>query len=293
MLSVVVPTRNKASRLQLSLRALQQAAGSADVERVIVVDDASDDGTRAVLDEARARFGDLLLPVRLDAPAGRSTARNVGAGKAGGDRVLFLDDDMLVGAELLRRHAELADDQTRRVLARGRILHFPWLRHLDRLDHPCRELPPLLADRVRRLIASLDQPDQLHVLARRTKFEGDLHRLLRSRAAERTGRWPASTGGNLSISRSFFQELGGFDAELGIRWGVEDLELGLRAEQRGAVIEQLEDVVAFHLDHPTRDRDRDHSTNLAYFGRKHGALLGDRLADYFAGSRPLEEVVTC
>jgi len=232
-----------------------------------------------------------LLALRLEAPSGRSTTRNVGADEAQGDRLLFLDDDMLVDAELLKRHAEVAEEESRRVIARGRILHLPWLRHLERLDHPCHELPPVLAGRVRRLIASVHRPDELHALARRSRFEGDIHRLLQSRKGERSGRWPAATGGNLSIARSFFQELGGFDSELGVRWGVEDLELGLRAELKGAVIEQLDDVVAFHLDHPTQDRDRDHSTNLAYFSRKHGEVLGARLSEYFAGSRPIEEVV--
>jgi GT2 family glycosyltransferase len=141
---------------------------------------------------------------------------------------------------------------------------------------------------VQQVVGRPDPLCRLRSQVRRSAFERDLHRLLGSRSD--SGRWPAATGGNLSIDRDFFQELGGFDRRMGLRWGVEDLELGLRAERQGAYIAHLKDVAVYHLDHPVENREADHAMNLSYFTTKHGEL-GDRLTAYFAGECRIEDVV--
>jgi GT2 family glycosyltransferase len=82
--SIVVPTRNRADRLRALLESL---AGQKAAWEVIVVDDASDDQTPAVLREADCRA------VRLERPGGPAAARNIGWRAAGGSLVAFIDDD--------------------------------------------------------------------------------------------------------------------------------------------------------------------------------------------------------
>ena len=106
-LSVVVPCRNAATHLPGLLGALATDPPGVPWE-VVVVDNGSTDGTRAVA-ERRAD----TLPVRVvDAPDhhGGGFARNVGAATALGEHVLFLDSDDLTSPGYLRAmHAGLAN----------------------------------------------------------------------------------------------------------------------------------------------------------------------------------------
>ena len=103
--SVVVPTRNRSALLTMSLRsALRQQ--HVDFE-VIVVDDASTDGTQAVL----AAIGDPRIRViRHDSPQGVSIARNHGTAAARAEWVAFLDDDDLWAPDKLALQLQAARD---------------------------------------------------------------------------------------------------------------------------------------------------------------------------------------
>jgi glycosyltransferase involved in cell wall biosynthesis len=101
--SVVVATHNRASQLAELLDGLRsQTLGSESFE-VIVVDDASTDGTREVLAEERAR-GDLRLEViDRQRPGGPATARDQGWRAATAAVVAFTDDDCVPQPHWLER----------------------------------------------------------------------------------------------------------------------------------------------------------------------------------------------
>ena len=88
--SVVVPTRNRASLLPRLLASL--AAQDYPDHEVVVVDDASEDGTAGIL---AAWAGEGRRVLRLDAPTGSYAARNRGWRVARGEIVAFTDDDCL------------------------------------------------------------------------------------------------------------------------------------------------------------------------------------------------------
>jgi glycosyltransferase involved in cell wall biosynthesis len=98
---VVIPTRDRPELLALTLRSVlwQQ-----DIElEALVVDDGSDPGTQAVVDDlhdVRVRL------IRNAGPRGVSGARNIGIAAARGDWIAFLDDDDLWSPDKLR--AQLA-----------------------------------------------------------------------------------------------------------------------------------------------------------------------------------------
>lgn len=89
--SVVVATRDRAGRLADLLRSLRDQSLPREAFEVVVVDDASADGTPAVV-ERDAR--DLpLRVVRRERPGGPSAARNDGWPTARAPLVAFVDDD--------------------------------------------------------------------------------------------------------------------------------------------------------------------------------------------------------
>lgn len=100
-ISVIVPAYNAARDIPALIDGIR-ATSLLDYE-IIVVDDASTDATAAA---CRAK-GDVRV-VTLDANAGPSRARNVGASVARGDILIFLDTDIALppGMDLLRDMAD-------------------------------------------------------------------------------------------------------------------------------------------------------------------------------------------
>jgi Glycosyl transferase family 2 len=96
--SVVIPTHNRQALLKEAIDSvLEQTLGDWEC---VVVDDASEDGTWPWLQvQADARIRTL----RLDSHAERSAARNAGLSAAGGQFVVFLDDDDRLHGRALER----------------------------------------------------------------------------------------------------------------------------------------------------------------------------------------------
>lgn len=101
--SVVIPTRNRCSFLQRSLRAALNQE-EVDVE-VVVVDDGSTDGTA---DWLAAHRPERVRVVRHEEAAGQAQARNAGIRECRGQWVAFLDDDDVWSPGKLRAQREVA-----------------------------------------------------------------------------------------------------------------------------------------------------------------------------------------
>ena len=95
--SVIVPVYGVAAYLPACLDSL--LAGDADIE-VIAVDDASADGSAAILDR-RAAADPRLQVIHLDRNGGQGAARNLALGRARGDYVWFVDGDDTIAAGAL------------------------------------------------------------------------------------------------------------------------------------------------------------------------------------------------
>jgi glycosyltransferase involved in cell wall biosynthesis len=106
VVSVVVPTRDRAGYLDVTLASLADQDLDEPYE-VIVVDDASADSTAAVVARAGVRS------VVQDSPQGPNAARNAGTRAAGAELIALVDDDVFAPRNWLRallqgarRHSE-------------------------------------------------------------------------------------------------------------------------------------------------------------------------------------------
>jgi glycosyltransferase involved in cell wall biosynthesis len=99
--SIIVPTYQRRAMVCEAVRALGRLSYDGPIEIIVVVD-GSTDGTAGAL----ARL-DCLFPLRVIEQEnwGQAAARNRGAMEAGGDILLFLDDDMICEPGLLQEHA--------------------------------------------------------------------------------------------------------------------------------------------------------------------------------------------
>jgi GT2 family glycosyltransferase len=106
--SIIVPTRDRASYLEVALRSIAPQADAAGAE-LLVVDDADDPAVRALAE----RFGARRLA--HPSPRGLNAARNTGIAAAAGELLVFVDDDVEVHdgwlAALLRGAAEYPEHE--------------------------------------------------------------------------------------------------------------------------------------------------------------------------------------
>jgi glycosyltransferase involved in cell wall biosynthesis len=211
LLSVVIPTMNKAGLLGRTLAALEhQDLGPGQGWEVVVVDDGSTDGTAALLAE-QATAG--RLPLKVVSPGGnvgRAKARNLGARTAAGDFLLFLDDDIVAPPGLLAAHLAIL------TAAPGSGTIGFAVTDPDLIDAP-----------------------HFHYLD------------TRGTARLQPGPAPARffVTQNAAVPRAAFLAVGGFDEEFSA-YGFEDMELAFRLEdQAGVHFEVLSLPVPHHVHH--------------------------------------------
>ncbi len=99
--SIVIPTYNRIDQLKKLINGLEHQSYPKDQFEVIIVSDGGSDGT----DEYLSSYsGSLILRPISQSNAGAAVARNTGALNAGGDIILFIDDDVLPDPDLVRTH---------------------------------------------------------------------------------------------------------------------------------------------------------------------------------------------
>lgn len=120
MISVVVATHNRKALLARTLSALAAQDYPREGFELVVVDNASTDGTSALVQEMGARPGCPRTILLFEAQPGKTFAVNAGLRAASGDLLAFTDDDVVPEPQWLRA-LETAMDDTRADFALGRI----------------------------------------------------------------------------------------------------------------------------------------------------------------------------
>jgi cellulose synthase/poly-beta-1,6-N-acetylglucosamine synthase-like glycosyltransferase len=202
-LSVVVPAYRGEEVLPESLEALLRSDLPRDRWELIVVEDACPGATAEVARE----YADRVIRLR-GGPAGPAFARNRGAEVARGDILVFVDADVRVHRDTLRRFAEL--------LARE------------------PEVDAVFG------AYDADPPDPGLV----SQYRNLLHHYVHSRSAGEAETFWAGCG---AVRRHAFVRVGGFDERTYSRPQVEDIDLGYRLRAAGCRILLRPEIQATHL----------------------------------------------
>jgi GT2 family glycosyltransferase len=254
--SVVIPTYNRAGLLANTLEALaRQAEGAASAGgsdpisfETIVVDDGSSDDTEARVEEIQRAFPAPLIYLR-QSNRKQGAARNLGVGRAQGDFVVFIGDDTVPAPDFLVEHRR-ARRSYGESAADSKLVVIGYTRWAERLERT----------RFMQYIGEQGWQFGFSLIQDPTRVPFNFFYT-----------------SNISLSRCFFLESGGFDEGFQ-EYGWEDIELSLRLERRGMKLVYHPAAVAYH-DHPTSlgsfiGRQRRVGYSAWSFYRRHPEMAG-------------------
>lgn len=202
-LSVIVPAHQAAALLPDTLGALAASDLPRNRWELIVVDDASTDATAAVA----AQWADRVVTLPGQ-PHGPGFARNAGVDGSRGTWLVFIDADVRVHPDTLRRFVEAIE------------------------AHP--EMDAVFG-------AYDAMPEAQSFFSR---YRNLLHRYVHLRGEGETDTFWAGCG---AVRRTAFTAVGGFDAGRYPRPQIEDIDLGYRLHDRGYRTRISPEIEATHL----------------------------------------------
>lgn len=223
LVSIIIPTRDQWQLLQQCLRSIEEKTSYTRYEIIVLDNDSTDSETLRYFDTIAAKW-----PVyRYPGPFNFSAVNNFGVAKAGGDYLVFLNNDTRVirpdwlTAMLERaQHPEVGAVGAKLLYPAGRIQHAGVVMGIGGLAaHAFRNLPD-------------------------GQSYFDFADLMRNCSAV--------TAACMMVRRRVFEEMGGFDERFRVAFN--DVDFCLRLRQRGYLIVYHPLALLYHYEYATRGR---------------------------------------
>ncbi|WP_434525262.1 glycosyltransferase [Photorhabdus asymbiotica] len=271
--SVLIITRNKPERLEITLQSLVNQEPTEVPFEVVIIDDGSDIDLRVIID----KFANYLaIQYIKTVHQGIAAARNVGIHVAKGEVIILTDDDVIVNSTFVRAHISEHRNEESLVVVGDRYNVY-WSN--------------LIRDSVRHSLVRALHGDMEGLLkqARRDFYGKQTLRLFDSEYQKNDqARWICFVARNVSARKNDLVEVGGFDEGF-IGWGIEDVELGYRLALHGNRYKYRSDAVVYHLEHIVgNDRIRDINKNFEYFMKKYPTIVPVVYKEFTFGEISLE-----
>lgn len=237
--SIIIPVYNRAGLTRQCLDKLLQAPGLNRDYEVIVVDDGSRDYTPHLL----ASYGDKIRVITHATNSSFAVGCNDGAAAAGGEFVIFLNNDTLPQAGWLGALVQCADQHPRAAVVAGKLV-FPngTIQHAGMVI--CQDKQP----RHHYLGLPEDHP-----------------------AVSYQRRYQIVAGAAMLVRRNLFVESGGFD--IAFRNGYEDVDLCLRLGEMGHEVYYCPDSWLYHFEGVSEGRFAHEDMNLRVYLSRWGARV--------------------
>ncbi|NLW46957.1 MAG: glycosyltransferase [Firmicutes bacterium] len=252
--SIIIPTKDKLSRLRLVLKALEPQVN--DSIEVIIIFDGCNQKTLEGFKEIQLTYE--LIKIVYPQNVGRAKARNLGIRQAKGDIIIFVDDDRIPCPGFIEMH--IRRHQHKRYAVMGERLDICFFEEeLDRFYWSETKILDMVRDK--KGIAN----EKYDILRRLTRpLFGNLLACV------------AFCTGNLSVRREDLLKVGMFDEKI-IGWGIEDVDLGYRLIKDGIKLVRDYSLRNYHLVHPVDNKQQkvEYWRNFDYFLNK---IKGDRVA---------------
>ena len=245
--TVVIPTYNKKNRLKYLLKSIE-LQDAKDSFRVIIVDDGSTDTSKELVQTYTSKFDLTYIHIEN---SGRSHARNVGLQKVDTKYVIFCDDDMILPKNFITEHKNLLNSNPK-TMVHGRIYNLPYLSFFE--DPETGTLYPQYEnENLTHVTKFLIRPEDIYKeeqlkSQRRMSMQEKYVNEIASRNMERL-LFLLCTGGNFSCETNVLKDIGGFNEEIDLKWGTEDLELGYRLQKAGIHMIYSEEAYNYHICH--------------------------------------------
>jgi len=259
MLSVIIPTKDKADRLLLTLACLA-AQTIKDQCEFIVINNGATDHTCQIIADAQQYID--IRTVNLSKP-GRSLARNAGAREARGEFLVFIDDDILVPPIFLALHYQ--HQCQRPGLIHGKLRDLPLVARMVNPQNVDQKLAEQLFS-VKQLRKNGFRPLGQRLIANALE---QLVEKMHFGEIPWVAFWLCGAGANLSIPKLYWKEVGEYCEAFGAYWGCEDLEFAFRVNQSGLPIYFLPEAWGVHLMHQRTTRWEEHDINFKQFYALH------------------------
>lgn len=249
LISVVIPTYNRAELLRHSLRSLsQQSLGRAEFE-VIVVDDGGRDESRAVVAEFEAQLN-IKYFWQEDKGFRAGKARNVGTTIAEGKYIVYIDTGVVLGRDTLARHKQVHQRSEFPTVIIGYVYGF----EVDAATE--KKMAPLLAAQ-----------DADVIIAELAKLgANDIRERQYSELGDNITNWPAPFDifwtCHVSAEREELLKAGLFDESFN-SWGGEDVDLGVRLFQNNNLFTMERAACSFHWPHQKEVSDHRQQAEVA------------------------------
>lgn len=207
--SVLIPTYKRKAKLQVVLKKLSEQPDIAEGEVVVGID-GSEDGTLEMLESMKADFPGQLVFFWIS-NSGRAVIRNHLIEKAGGELLIFIQDDIVVSEGWLKAHLDFHDE------TQGALVgHMTW--------YPQGEISPYMK--------------WLESGGHMLRFDG-------YSTGDEMDFWHFYMG-NISVPRDMMGKLR-FDEDMKI-YGWEDIMMGVEFVRQGYKVFYSAEALAYHWD---------------------------------------------
>ncbi|PWW06539.1 glycosyltransferase involved in cell wall biosynthesis [Paenibacillus cellulosilyticus] len=262
-LSVIIPSYNSDRLLLMGLELLvKQQMNERDSYEIIVVDDGSDDNTRAYVEQLQGQFAQLHYVFRpRDSASCRSRARNLGIQTSTGDVLCFFDSGILVPLDGLAR---IAAFYRNRSMGRQVLMHYTYGLKVDPAETDISIVDGL----------SYEAADSYVPVLTGEEWQDFRHDLFCRDVSVVASPWYYGFTCAMTVPAMLVEEVGGFD-EAYLGWGVEDIDFSYRLYRHGASFHHPKGLVVFHYPHPihhSEEKRHNEIRNKAYMHAKFDEL---------------------